>query len=94
MNTRRRNQRDPLIAQGRIEIDSANTPKELLRQKPFLHPYECSIVILNGDHHRGLVHEPMPEFFWHGAQIDAQAADDHEQQTPSSELVLASQHAS
>ena len=87
------NHGDPLIAKRRVQIKPPNSFEKLLLQKPFLHPYECRIIILHRDHHGGLTDDPMPEAFWHSPQPDTHPADDHQQKPAGGELVPAAQHA-
>ena len=92
MNPRRRNQRDTFVAHRRIQIDSADSLQKLLLQKPFLHPGECRIVVFHGDHQSALLHQPVPKFLGNSPQVNAYSADDHQQQSASSKLVLAAQN--
>ena len=46
-----------------IEIDAADPLQEILLKQPFLDPHEGRIVVLNRDHHRGLIDDPVPQSF-------------------------------
>src|ERR1700692_532570 len=87
-----RNERNPLAPHSGVQIDSADSLEKLLFQKPFLHPNECCIVILDSDHQRSLLDEPFPNSFGNGTQIDAHATDDHQQQSARCKLILATKN--
>jgi hypothetical protein len=88
----RRDQRNPLIAHRRVQIHSPNPLEKTLFEEPLLHPHECRIVVLHRDHQRALLHQPLPGSFRDGSQINARAADKHEQQAARGKLVLATQN--
>src|SRR5271169_939053 len=67
----RGNERNPFRAQRCIQIDAPHSLEKLLIKKPFLDPYEGSIVVLHGDHHGGLLHEPFPRFERYSSQPNA-----------------------
>jgi hypothetical protein len=93
MSSRRGNKRRLLPAQSGVEIDAANPPQELLLQKPLLNPGKRSFLIIHSDRHRGLLNQPEPEFQGQLAQENADRADNHQQQSAGSELILAAQQA-
>src|SRR6266576_1372880 len=49
MASRRRNQREVLVAHRGVEINTANALEKLLLGEPLLHPGECCILVLHGD---------------------------------------------
>src|ERR1700691_4452320 len=86
------NHRDPFVAKRRVQIEPPNSFQELLLQKPFLHPYEGSVIVLHRNHHGGLVDGPMPEAFWHSTQPHAHSTDNHQQKPAGGEFVPAAQY--
>src|ERR1700704_1378474 len=92
MRPRRRNESNSFIADSRVQINSSNSLQEMLLQKPFLHPEERSVIVVHGDHHGRLTDQPFPQSLRDRAQIHAQTADDHEQQSAGGELVVAAQY--
>jgi hypothetical protein len=83
-----RYQRQPFASKGSIQVHPADVLHEFLFQKPLLNPHECGIIILDGDHHRRLRDCPPPEPLWYFAQIDSDSADEHQQHSTGSKLVL------
>src|SRR5215470_11570195 len=54
-----RNHRNPLVAHGRIQVHATDALEKSLLKKPLLDPRKCRIIVLNGDHHRGLAYSPI-----------------------------------
>src|ERR1700704_657158 len=92
MRARRGNKSNSFISDSRIQINSSNSLQEILLQEPLLHPEERSVIVVHRDHHGRLTDQPFPHSLRDGAQIHAEAADDHEQQSARGELVVAAQY--
>src|SRR5215469_9603305 len=84
----RRNHRYALVAYGRVQVEIPDSREKLLLQKPLFDPHECRVVVRDGDDHRGLAHDPVPDGLRYTSQPDAYATDDHQQQAARGELVL------
>ena len=90
--TRSRNKSDSPALQRCVHVQTSNALKELLIEKPFLHPDERGVFALDRDAHRCLIDDSPPCSQRNGAQINADPADDHQQRPTRRKLVLASEH--
>src|SRR5437660_9724767 len=63
--------------------------QELLIEKPLLDPDEYCVVVLHGNHHRGLADDPVPQLLRDRSKIRAHRANRHEEQSARGKLVLA-----